>query len=163
MNGFTVAKALDNDIERILEIYGYARDFMKKSGNPTQWRNGYPQRELIMRDIENECLYVVKKDDVIHGVFFFKSGEDPTYRVIEDGSWLSQDEYGVIHRVAGDGCEKGLFGAVFEYCTSIMPHLRIDTHADNKVMQHVVEKYGFKKCGTIYVEDGSSRIAYELC
>jgi len=29
-------------------------------------------------------------------------------------------------------------------------------------MQHVIEKNGFKKCGIIYVKDGSERIAYEL-
>ena len=27
-------------------------------------------------------------------------------------------------------------------------------------MQKQIEKSGFKKCGTIYVEDGSPRIAY---
>ena len=29
-------------------------------------------------------------------------------------------------------------------------HLRIDTHGDNKVMQHLLTKLGFRHCGTIY-------------
>ena len=41
------------------------------------------------------------------------------------------------------------------------PNLRIDTHQDNKVMQHVVEKHGFTRRGIIYIADGSPRIAYE--
>ena len=30
-------------------------------------------------------------------------------------------------------------------------HLRIDTHGDNTVMQNLVKKAGFTRCGTIYV------------
>ena len=29
-------------------------------------------------------------------------------------------------------------------------------------MQHLFEKNGFKKCGIIYLEDGSERLAYQL-
>ncbi len=42
-----------------------------------------------------------------------------------------------------------------------MSNFRIDTHNDNKIMQHVIEKNGFIRCGIIYVKDGSPRIAYE--
>lgn len=38
--------------------------------------------------------------------------------------------------------------------------LRADTHADNKVMQHLLEKNGFVRCGNITLADGTSRIAY---
>jgi hypothetical protein len=40
--------------------------------------------------------------------------------------------------------------------------MRIDTHGDNKVMQHLVTKLGFVHCGTIYVEeDDYPRLAFE--
>jgi RimJ/RimL family protein N-acetyltransferase len=39
--------------------------------------------------------------------------------------------------------------------------VRIDTHADNKVMQHVLEKRGFRRTGIIYLENGDPRIAFE--
>ena len=39
--------------------------------------------------------------------------------------------------------------------------LRADTHADNKVMQHLLESEGFTRCGIIHVEDGTPRIAYQ--
>ena len=55
----------------------------------------------------------------------------------------------------------GVFAAALEYCSGVIGHLRIDTHADNKPMQHVVEKAGFSKRGIIYVEDGTPRIAYD--
>ena len=41
-------------------------------------------------------------------------------------------------------------------------NLRIDTHADNAPMQHVLEKAGFARCGTIYCQDGSPRVAFHL-
>ena len=40
-------------------------------------------------------------------------------------------------------------------------NLRIDTHKDNKIMINLIEKAGFERCGTIYVDDGTPRIAYQ--
>lgn len=37
----------------------------------------------------------------------------------------------------------------------------IDTHKDNKITRHLIEKNGFAKGGIIYVADCSPRIAYE--
>ena len=88
-------------------------------------------------------------------------GEDATYNVIEDGSWLSGDTYGTIHRVAGDGQVHGVLTMAVQFCEQKIKHLRIDTHNDNKIMQHVIEKNGFNRCGIIHVKDGSERIAYE--
>lgn len=84
-----------------------------------------------------------------------------TYLRIEGGSWLSDAEYGVIHRIAGDGTIHGGLRQAVEYCEQTIHHLRIDTHEDNKVMQHVILKNGFTCCGMIHVADGSPRIAYE--
>ena len=41
-------------------------------------------------------------------------------------------------------------------------HLRVDTHADNKVMQAAILRAGFQYRGIIYVRDHSPRLAYEL-
>ena len=40
-------------------------------------------------------------------------------------------------------------------------NLRIDTHRDNVVMQHMLDKNGFQYCGIIYLEDGSERMGYQ--
>ena len=39
--------------------------------------------------------------------------------------------------------------------------MRIDTHEDNKIMQHLIEKNGFSKRGIIFKDDGSPRVAFE--
>ena len=161
MKNTQIRKAISSDLENILNIYEYARSYMKKNGNSTQWGLSYPSRDLLEDDIRKEQLYVITTDDTLHGVFAFIVGEDPTYKYIENGQWLSNEQYGTIHRIAGDGAIKGMFSIALEYCSSIIPHMRLDTHKDNKTMQHLALKNGFKECGTIYVGDGSSRIAYE--
>ncbi len=161
MVDYWVQKAKIEDMAGILRIYARARDFMAASGNPTQWKDGYPDRELLTGDIRNGELYVVMDGEIICGVFFFHIGEDPTYGYLENGTWRSGDPYGTIHRIASDG-SGGIFPACLQFCRKKIRHIRIDTHHDNKPMQHVVEKHGFSRRGIIYVQDGSPRIAYDL-
>lgn len=97
----------------------------------------------------------------MEGVFAFIPGEDPTYRYIEDGSWHWNRPYGTIHRLASRGTARGVAKACFDFCREKIPYLRIDTHADNHPMQSAVLRYGFRKCGTIYLTDGSPRIAFD--
>ncbi len=150
-----------DELDTIMSVYDTARQFMRKTGNPTQWADGYPQREVLLEDINKKQLYVLYEDGEIKGVFAFISGPDPTYLKIYDGQWKSDAPYFAIHRVASDGTTKGFFGKCTEFCKKTTEHLRIDTHADNVVMQHVVEKQGFVRCGTIYLANGDPRIAYE--
>ena len=42
-----IRKSTTEDLQEIMEIYGIARTFMKNTGNPTQWRNGYPSESLV--------------------------------------------------------------------------------------------------------------------
>lgn len=160
--------ATENDLPRILEIYEYARGFMRKNGNSTQWAGGYPKIEMLRDDIAHGNLYVFTEGSAsnnaekIHGVFAFIIGEDATYKRIDNGAWLSDTTYGTIHRIASDGEVRGVFAKSVEFCKTCCPHLRIDTHADNLPMQHLIEKCGFSKCGIIYTYDGSPRLAYEL-
>ena len=111
--------------------------------------------------MENGNLYLIRDDENIYGAFAFIVGEDSTYKKIEQGEWLSDAEYGTIHRVASDGRIHGVMGMIVQFCSERIAHLRIDTHADNKIMQHLILKNGFKRCGIIYISDGSPRIAYE--
>ena len=156
---YRIEKATGADLPRILEIYAIAREFMAKTGNPTQWGNNYPPVAMLEADIPAGNLYVVE-DDVIHGVFAWFTEPDPTYGYIEDGAWLDDSPYGTLHRVAADGTG-GVFAAVLAFALEQNRHVRIDTHADNRVMQHVLEKYGFTRTGIIYLEDGDPRIAYQ--
>lgn len=161
MNNVRIVKAEKKNLPRVLEIYSYAREFMRKNGNPTQWENFSAIKDSLVNDMENGNLYIIRDDENIYGVFAFIVGEDSTYKKIEQGEWLSDAEYGTIHRVASDGRIHGMMGLIVQFCSERIAHLRIDTHADNKIMQHLILKNGFKRCGIIYISDGSPRIAYE--
>lgn len=46
-------------------------------------------------------------------------------------------------------------------CRKEKKHLRMDTHEENRIMQHLIEKAGFERYGIIFVADGTGRTAYE--
>lgn len=158
---YEVRPAGERDMRRMEEIYAYARAIMAAHGNPNQWGTTHPPTEQLMKDIAAGNLYVVTAEEVIHGVFYFFLGPDPTYARIEQGTWHADRPYGTIHRIAGDG-SGGILRAAVEFGKQRTDYLRIDTHADNLVMQHAVEKQGFRRCGIIHIADGSPRIAYDL-
>ena len=161
-----IRKSTEQDLGRIMEIYAFARQFMAAHGNPDQWGpTNWPPEALIRKDIADGNSYVcVNEPGYIIGTFFFVRGSDiePTYRKITDGAWLDDSPYGVVHRIASDGSEKGIGTFCINWAYEQSGHLRIDTHGDNIVMQNLVRKLGFVHCGTIYVEEDSApRLAYE--
>lgn len=174
-----IRKAEKKDMEELLKLYARARAFMKETGNPNQWKDSYPQPEVVEKGIQEGKAYValaegpeesgeegsVQKGEIL-GTFYFAIEEDPSYQRIEGGSWLNAQPYGVIHRVASSGRGKGFSAACFAWAAQQClkagcGNLRIDTHEDNRVMQHVLEKNGFSYCGRIYLADGSPRLAYQ--
>ena len=40
----------EKDLEAILGIYAYARKIMRENGNPTQWGDSYPEKEVVEED-----------------------------------------------------------------------------------------------------------------
>lgn len=157
-----IRKTTEADLFKIDRIYVQARVYMKTHGNPTQWGDTRPPLAAIIDDVVNENSHVIEDEEgEIVAVFSLVFGEDPTYAVIEDGAWLNDEPYAVIHKVASSGKCKGIMDAILEYSFSQINNIRIDTHADNKTMQNAILKHGFKRCGIIYVDDGTPRIAYQ--
>lgn len=155
-----IRKAYIKDLEDIMKVFEIAKEFMKNNGNPTQWINGYPTRQIILDDINSENFYVIQKNNKIIAVFAFIIGEDINYKTII-GNWLNNEEYGTIHRIASDFSQKGVFQKVFQFCLTKIDNIKCDTHKNNLPMQNVLKKYGFKKCGIIYLQNGKERIAFQ--
>ena len=156
-----IRKATIDDLDVIMSIYRAAQDFMIESGNPNQWGHFYPSEDLVREDISKGISYVICDRDNPHGVFVLIDGLEPTYQYIENGSWINEEPYITLHRIASDGKLHGIFKSAIDYSKSISDNIRIDTHSNNVIMQKQIEKNGFRKCGTIYVRDGSPRIAYQ--
>ena len=189
MENFVITKCIDPDwrpglMPRLLEIYEAARRYMRSTGNMEQWTGGYPSRETIMDDAAQGWLYLVECRDMqapcsckdahdvagghttderrdVVGCFCLRPSPEPNYSFIENGRWLDDGPYHVIHRLASDGSVKGVGRAGFGWCMGRGGNLRVDTHADNTTMLSLLDRLGFTRCGTIYVEDGTPRTAFQ--
>jgi hypothetical protein len=155
-----IKKASMGDLDEIMSIYAYAREFMAANGNPNQWKNTNPTLEMIIADIEAQKLNLCIDDNKIACVFYYSEGIDPTYNVI-DGAWLDSEPYGVVHRIASAKGTKGAATFALTYAFNKCKNLKIDTHDDNIPMQNLLNKLGFKHCGTITLLNGEPRRAYQ--
>lgn len=156
-----IRKTVEADLIQIENIYKNAKRFMKESGNPNQWNSETPNAETARADMQNEVSYVAEDNGKVVAVFMFSLKEDPTYLKIDQGAWLNDKPYGVIHRIAVLEQGKGIIDYCINYCFSKCQNLRIDTHRDNLPMQRALIKRGFKYCGIIYLQNGEERLAYQ--
>lgn len=150
-----------DDMDVLLKLYENARTFMSNHGNPTQWGTTYPPAAMLEQDITDGHSYVCEEEGCIIATFYFRTGKDDTYARIYEGQWLNDLPYGVVHRITSDGSVRGAASFCLDWALSQCGNLKIDTHRDNHIMQHMLEKNGFTRCGIIYIEDGSERIAYQ--
>ena len=124
---------------------------------------GHDEGKTVMPDIDSLVMPGLTghlASPHIVAYFALLPSPEPTYDYI-DGAWLTDEPYGVIHRMASYPEVHGIFSTIIDYAASRFSHLRIDTHRDNRIMQHLIEKHGFTYCGIIWLEDGTERLAYE--
>lgn len=162
---YTFRKALDTELDRIMEIIEEAKRQMHRDGK-VQWDKTYPAREHIEADIKEGTAYVMTHEGriIAYGAVVF-TGE-PAYNKIH-GKWLSEQPYVVLHRLAVTEDAKGHgVGAMFlqeveRLCRTAGVHsFKVDTNYDNERMLRVLDKLGFTLCGNIFYKQGS-RMAFE--
>ena len=158
-------KASMLDTAAVVKIYDGARKIMKESGIP-QWQEGVPGRESFISDVQEGAAYVIEDEGkVIATVQIIE--REPYYDIIKNGAWNEENAL-VAHRVAvSNECrKKGVGSMLITEAERIAREkgkkaLRLDTHEMNFRMRGMLEKNGFKAVGTVYMPDGSPRIAYE--
>lgn len=148
-----------DDLDAVMTIFENARRFMAAHGNAGQWVNGHPQRALIEQDIADGTSYVVVEGEHILGTVMLLEQPEPTYAVI-DGAWLDERPYGTLHRLASSGERGGVADFIIAWAFERCGNLRGDTHENNLPMQRAFERNGFERCGTVWMENGTPRIAY---
>ena len=150
------------DIPFILAVLDAARGIMRGAGNMDQWKDGYPSEALVREDIEKGVGFVVSDSEAVVAYFAFIPSPEPTYAYIEGGSWLDDAApYHVIHRLGSLPDAHGVFQSVISWCLGQDANIRIDTHRDNRIMQHCILKAGFQYRGIIYLASGDERLAYQ--
>ena len=162
----TIRKATTADIDAIMACIADAQALLKSCG-VDQWQDGYPTADIIRSDIaRGESFVTTEGEDVVATAVISFSGE-PTYKTIE-GEWKNNNPYAVIHRLAvrntsyGKGYAKAIFNYAEQLCTKgKVSDLRVDTHADNRIMQRILDELGYKYCGVITLLSGAKRIALQ--
>lgn len=154
-----------SDLAVCMNILDSGRSFQRQQGF-TQWRDGYPAAADVQRDIHDGGAYLLTAAGRPAAYLYIGFDGDPAYPAIE-GSWHFDEPYGVLHRVAisenfrGMGLSDVLFCLAGELVKSRgFGCLRIDTHEQNKRMQHVLTKNGFSYCGMV-LQNGEPRLAYD--
>lgn len=158
-------KAIPEDAENIWVILRQAIARRKADGS-NQWQDGYPNPEVIARDIEREIGYVLEYDARVIGYTAILINDEPEYAKIE-GSWLTDQDFVVYHRVAiseehaGQGFSYELLQHIEVYARKQgIYSLKADTNHDNGPMLRIFKKEGYTYCGKVYFR-GSPRLAYE--
>lgn len=162
-----ILRAKYSDIDEIMQIIVLNQRWFKEN-HIDQWQDGYPNSEVLRRDIDAHGAYKAVINNEIIGYFYLSFDGEETYRNIYDGSWSSDDKYAVIHRIClkpsykGQGLSKEVMRSIEKM---VLDHgyntIRIDTHQDNFVMGSLLEKLNYHKCGIIYLKSKAQRIAYD--
>ena len=162
-NKMEIRLAFPNEVNAVMKVFEDAKKTLAQSGSD-QWQNGYPNADIIIDDIISGQAYVaLEEGDVIAYAAVTRSLES-AYDAIFEGKWQrGESEYLVFHRIAVAAANQGqkvaqtfLEGLMegFDYLD-----FRSDTHAANKIMQHIFEKLGFQQVGKVPVD--GERLAYQ--
>tara|TARA_B100000508_G_scaffold55003_3_gene42691 strand:+ start:61893 stop:62399 length:507 start_codon:yes stop_codon:yes gene_type:complete len=154
-----------DDLKEIWRIIQAAIARRKADGS-NQWQDGYPNPEILEKDMEKGEGFVLCDSNSIIGYAAVMINDEPQYDDI-DGAWLTNGDFVVYHRVAiapeylGQGYAKKLIEAIHDYALeNEIKSVKADTNFDNPAMMHLFEKLAYKYCGGVLI-NGSPRRAYE--
>ena len=143
-----------SDIGTIWEILQQAIEQRRLDGSE-QWQQGYPNLNTVHEDIANDYGYVLTDNNVIIAYAAVIFGIEPAYNEI-DGSWLTNQDYMAVHRVATSNSAKGkgvatkLFSLLEDLCIQRnVFSIKVDTNFDNAPMLRILEKLSYTYCGEI--------------
>ena len=155
--------AFPNEVNAVMKVIEDAKKTLAQSGSD-QWQNGYPNVDIIIDDIISGQAYVALEEGEVIAYAAVTRSPESAYDAIYEGKWQGgEPEYLVFHRiaVASDVQGQGVAQTFLEGLIEGFDYLdfRSDTHAQNKVMQHIFEKLGFKQVGKVPVD--GERLAYQ--
>jgi GNAT superfamily N-acetyltransferase len=138
----------------------------RKNDGSNQWQDGYPNEDVVQRDIERGIGYVLTNNDAVIGYAAIILSDEPAYEKIV-GTWLTKGDFYVVHRIAisDDFIGQGLGRKILEFIEELakknhVPSIKVDTNFDNAAMLRTFEKLGYTYCGEVTFRD-SPRKAFE--
>ncbi|WP_369833269.1 GNAT family N-acetyltransferase [Companilactobacillus pabuli] len=157
MSNVFLRQAKLDDLPRIIDIIDSAKKTLKDRG-VDQWQQGYPNKEILEQDIQEGISFVLMLNGRVVGSAALQQGYDKNYQDMNSGAWDDDSDvtYSIIHRIAIEADHQGehLSAALIQQLMTMSYYLgyrdvRIDTHPDNLVMQHIITSNGFEEKGTL--------------
>nr|WP_315158146.1 GNAT family N-acetyltransferase [uncultured Flavobacterium sp.] len=159
---YSFRKAKASEIPAIWDILKQAIARRKEDGSD-QWQDGYPNPEVVKKDIDTYHGFVLTEGETIIGYTAILINDEPEYAKIK-GEWLTNNDFVVFHRVAlsenylGKGLAKKILEYIEEFALSNNIYsVKADTNFDNIAMLKIFEKSGYKYCGKVYFRGGERR------
>ncbi|WP_106293265.1 GNAT family N-acetyltransferase [Arcticibacter pallidicorallinus] len=162
---YSFRKATEKDLNQVWDILQDAIKRRREEGS-NQWQDGYPNAEVIQKDVEKDGGYVLTDGETIAGYCAIFINDEPEYANIK-GEWLTDGDFVLYHRVAisekylGQGLAQRMLRHVEDFArTSNIWSVKADTNFDNIGMLRIFEKMGYTYCGEVTFR-GSARKAFE--
>lgn len=160
-----------SDVPRVMEIIGKAQTYLAAQGID-QWQTGYPDESAVRNDIALSQGYVWEQDGYVCAITTVAFASEPCYANIYEGNWHTPEPYACIHRLAIDSNFRGtgIADALMKASEALVKErgvrgIRVDTHRQNVVMQRMLLRNGYERCGVIYLPEdidfGAERIAFD--
>lgn len=160
--------AKKENLNAIMQIINDAKLWFKQN-DIYQWQDGYPNEEVILKDIDLKQGFEVYYNNELIAYFVLSYAGDDNYLTVYNGSFSNDHDYAVIHRIAvaqnfkGQGLGKKTFLEIEKIVKNDgYDTIRIDTHHDNYVMRNLLKSLGYKECGDIILaRSGALRVALD--
>lgn len=140
-----------------------------------QWQDGAgPDVDLVTSDVARGWGRVFLIGGQVAATAALIDEPEPVYDQVVEGAWQVRGDaapYATIHRVAVAPAFRGMHVAQRFYARLIeearargFAEIRVDTHADNVRMQHVIASAGFTRACTVLIGNNPKdlRWAYQL-
>ncbi|MGL6105006.1 MAG: GNAT family N-acetyltransferase [Romboutsia sp.] len=148
---------IEDDIDKLEELYDELNDHLENSINYPGWKRGiYPIREDAVNGIKESALYVASINDRIVGSIILSHKPEPAY---SDVIWQKELSYSnvfviytfVVHpKYFNQGIGKALIEFSNEHgMNNNVEALRLDVYEGNLPAIKLYEKLGFKYIDTV--------------
>jgi GNAT superfamily N-acetyltransferase len=131
-----------------------------------QWQGKEPSLETIEDDILHQRYYLLFVNNQPCGGASLMSHE-PAYDHLQEGQWLNQDPYIVIHRFfiapsfQGQQLSKILLNQIEQQVKKQLIHnIRLDTHAFNLPMRGLLSRQQYLEVGRAWLPQAGERLVY---
>ena len=145
------------ELEEILELTRACGQHMRDHGID-QWDVNYPNKEVILRDLQTQTLFAYREGDEILGIVVLNEEQDEEYSSI---NWSTDagDRNIVVHRLAvkPSAQRRGIARQLMDFAEGwsrdkLYDAIRLDTFSQNPRNQRFYRNRGYTELGSVYLK-----------